>query len=254
MAGAALLGTLGWSMGWQLKPVRPPTPAVLAPAAVPASPPAAALSVQEPIIVIDAGLRERKNAYRQLAELWGFSLPAGVPCQLARKQGLVCYVGKDIELSELQRLDRPAILTLHDDGGAIYYALLTGLSKDSATLRVGDASRSVSRALLARQFRGELVTFWRSPTARDLSGLEFGRGAQGVEIDWIAAQLARVNHRQQAPLNQVFDQTLADQVQQFQRSHDLVADGVVGARTFMYLNRAAGIDEPRLQHDHEAGK
>ncbi len=265
VAGAALLAALGWNLGWQLKPLKPPPALASAPVQFPASsPPAAVAAVMpaapaapapwEPGATPDAGPRERKNAYRQLAALWGFALPDGAPCQLVRRAGLQCYVGNRIALSELQRLDRPAILTLHAAAGAIYYALLTGLDGDSATVRVGDASHSVSLALLAAQFRGELVTFWRSPTARDLSGLEFGPGSQGAEVDWIAAQLARLNNTQPPPVNQVFDQALAGQVQQFQRSHGLAADGVVGARTFLYLNRAAGIKEPQLQHNKESGK
>jgi general secretion pathway protein A len=285
MAGAAMLGTLAWSMGWHLKSVKPqpavvsaaapvparasvPVPASLPPAAVSAAIPAtlplspappAALAPWEPGAVVDAGLRERRDAYRQLAALWGFSLPDGVPCQLARKEQLHCYVGNRIALSEIQRLDRPAILTLHADTGTIYYALLTGLSSDSATVRLGDASKTVSLPVLARQFRGELVTFWHTPTARDISGLEFGPGSQGAEVDWVAVQLARLNGTQTPPVHQVFGPALASQVQQFQRSHGLDPDGVVGPKTFMYLNRAAGINEPQLQHsviaDHkELGK
>ncbi len=194
----------------------------------------------------DAGWPDRQNAYRQLAQLWGFTLPEGPPCQAAQQQRVACYVANDIGLNALAKLDRPAILTLQDQSNTTYYALLTGLTATSATLRTGNnngtgnGSKTVPLAMLEAQFHGQLVTFWRTPSERDLAGMVFGPGTQGIEVDWIAAQLEQ-------PLGQGFNQTLKLQVQQFQRAHGLNADGIVGPMTFMYLNRAAGIDEPHLR-------
>mgnify|MGYP002131569542 CR=1 FL=1 len=39
---------------------------------------------------------------------------------------------------------------------------------------------------------------------------------------------------------------LGSRVAAFQRDHGLKPDGQVGPATFMQLNRASGIDEPRL--------
>ena len=177
--------------------------------------------------------------------MWGFALPEGPPCLAVPQQRVACYVGNGIGLAALARLDRPAILTLRDRNSSVYYALLTGLSATSATLRKGDASKTVPLADLEAQFSGQLVTFWRTPTARDIAGLAFGPGTQGAEVDWIAARLAAPT--QSAPsAGQPYNQDLQLQVQQFQRAHGLNADGIVGPMTFMILNRAAGINEPRL--------
>ncbi|NMM26702.1 MAG: AAA family ATPase [Glaciimonas sp.] len=210
------------------------------------TPPAAAASLQ-----VEAGWPDRKDAYRQLAQLWGFTLRQGPPCQAVLQQRVACHVASGIGLAALAQLDRPAILTLQDQDNtsSVYYALLTGLTPDSATLRTGNGSKTVPLAALEAQFHGQLVTFWRTPTVRDIAGMAFGPGTQGAEVDWIAARLAQ-SEQSPPPAGQVFNQALTLQVQQFQRTHGLVADGIVGPMTFMYLNRAAGIEEPRL---HQAG-
>ena len=239
MAGSTIAAALALGWNLQLQPARrgstvPAPPAKRSAPANPAPPLAATASLQA-----DAGWPERQDAYRQLAQLWGFALPEGPPCQAVQRQRMACYIAGDIGWAALAQLDRPAILTLQDRSGSAYYALLTGLTADVATLRTGDGSKTVPLALLEAQFHGQLVTFWRTPTARDIAGLVFGPGAQGAEVDWIAAQLAQ-------PAGRAYDQALAQQVRQFQRAHGLAADGIVGPMTFMYLNRAAGIDEPRL--------
>jgi general secretion pathway protein A len=48
--------------------------------------------------------------------------------------------------------------------------------------------------------------------------------------------------------NAQFDEKMVKQVREFQSALGLKADGVVGPVTFMHLNRAAGIEEPRLRN------
>lgn len=240
---AGTLVTVAVAMGWNLQQQHSKQ---AEPAKVTRTTPAVASSLQA-----DAGWPERRDAYRQLAQLWNFTLQEGPPCQVAQQQRVACYVANDIGLDALAKLDRPAILTLQDQSNTMYYALVTGLTPISATLRTGNGNITVPLAMLETQFRGQLVTFWRTPTERDIAGMVFGPGAQGAEVDWIAARL-------QQPAGQGFNQALKLQVQQFQRDHGLDADGIVGPMTFMYLNRAAGIDEPRLRQagvtTPEAGK
>ncbi|MEO8599926.1 MAG: AAA family ATPase, partial [bacterium] len=229
---AGTLVAVALAMGWNLqqKNIKQAVSAKVTHAA-----PAVISSLQA-----DAGWPERRDAYRQLAQLWGFTLPEGPPCQATLQQRVACYVADDIGLDALAKLDRPAILTLYDQSNTMYYALLIGLTPTSATLRTSKGNITVPLTVLEAQFRGQLVTFWRTPTERDIAGMVFGPGTQGAEVDWIAAKLKQ-------PVGKGFNQALKLQVQQFQRAHGLDADGIVGPMTFMYLNRAAGIDEPQLQ-------
>ncbi|WP_019140135.1 ExeA family protein [Noviherbaspirillum massiliense] len=188
-------------------------------------------------------LRDRNEAFRNLARYWDVSLPEGQPCHDATATGLHCYLSS-AGFAELRLLDRPAVLSLRDRRQNTYYALLTGLSDTHATLRIGDTSQEVSLVALARYFRGEFATFWRAPAAfRDLVPPE----DKGADVDWIAAQLAKLNGSAAPEGPQAYDLKLRNQVREFQVTQGLQVDGLVGPATFMRLNRVAGVDEPRLR-------
>ena len=53
-------------------------------------------------------------------------------------------------------------MTLHAEDGPAY-AVLTGLSDDAATLRIGGAAHTVPLGALAQVWRGDFATFWRAP-------------------------------------------------------------------------------------------
>ena len=53
-------------------------------------------------------------------------------------------------------------MTLHAEDGPAY-AVLTGLSDDAATLRIGGAAQTVPLGALAQVWRGDFATFWRAP-------------------------------------------------------------------------------------------
>ena len=191
-------------------------------------------------------LRNRNDAIRQLAQLWGMSPPGeGLPCLVAQKENLRCYTGTGIGLDEIRRLDRPVVLTLRDDSDTIHYTLLTKLTDTNATLRIGGVTQTVSTRALVRIYKGELVMLWRAPyTYREFIGL----GHHGKEADWIAAQLAKMDGTKGSADSQVFDMEMVRRVRAFQLGQGMKADGEVGKKTSMHLNRVAGMAEPHLQN------
>jgi general secretion pathway protein A len=257
LTGATLAGA-AWSLayGWQPKApaVRLPVATKPAPASVAAttnSPAAAAVAASAaaaaPTIDLNAPVGSNAGdlaaAYSQLAQRWRQTLPAGEPCQAALVVNLRCYQGSG-GFAELRQLDRPALLTLHDGGNTTYYALLAELTDASALLQIGAAEQRVSLVQLAAHFSGEFATFWRPPPAYRK---QVSSGDRGPEVDWLAQQLAALSGVKAPAANQPFDPALARQVRQFQLAQGMAVDGVAGPRTFMQLNRAAGIDEPRLR-------
>jgi general secretion pathway protein A len=195
----------------------------------------------------DAGATDAEPAYRHLARLWGQSLPDGDPCQVVQQSNLRCYRSNK-GFAEIRQLNRPAILSLHDQANHAYYALITGLTNTQASLMIGDTTYSVTLIALARHFKGDFVTFWRAPTGyREV----IHRGDQGMDVDWIDLQLAKLSGLSGVPTPaamQSFDQAAIERIREFQSAQGLNADGVVGPKTFMQLNRATDIAEPRL-HD-----
>lgn len=185
-----------------------------------------------------------REAWRLLAPSWG--LPASIegdPCQLAQRQRVHCFK-VNASLPLLRRLDRPGIVTLYDDTNRASYAVLTGLSDDAAILRSADGERRWPLEALARAWRGEFGTFWRAPPG--YHGTTLADGSAGPAVDWVAARLAAAEGRRAPDTPQVLDAALKGQVTAFQVSRGLRPDGLVGPATFMQLNRASGVDEPRL--------
>ena len=93
-------------------------------------------------------------------------------------------------------------------------------------------------------WRGDFTTFWRTPPDFRMKILP---GNTGVVVDWLAIQLSKIDKTAAPSGKQVFDATMQSRVYAFQMAQGLKPDGVVGATTFMLINRAVGIEEPRLQ-------
>jgi len=263
LAGAVTAGAITWMLGAypaiktasteksphitkapnakKMPPVPPEVRTVAAPSARPAI---ATGSLTAPVTddKIDTSLRDA-DAIQQLAALWHVVLPAGEPCAAAQAMDLHCYRSNN-GLAEVRQLDRPAILTLRDDAGKSFYALVTGMSASSATLHNGSTAQVISLNLLGKYFQGEFLTLWRAPQAFRAS---LHDGDHGPDVDWLATQLAAVNGLKEADANQPYDPALARLVRNFQAAQGLKVDGIVGPRTYMLLNRTAGIQEPALQ-------
>jgi general secretion pathway protein A len=181
-------------------------------------------------------IADDKQAWRELAGEWKLALGDGDPCQAAQRQQVYCFRSSRSSLAQIRLLGRPGILTLNDGSPAGGHALLTRLTGDHAVLRVGDIAHTVPLASLAQVWRGDFATFWRAPPGYDNKAV----ADTGPVAEWLAKQLAGLP-------GQPNDGPLRARIHAFQLSQGLEADGLAGPVTFMQLNRATGVDEPRLQ-------
>ncbi|MCU0255612.1 MAG: hypothetical protein MUF60_02610 [Vicinamibacterales bacterium] len=188
-------------------------------------------------------MRAEAPSWRELARAWHVESIDGDPCAAAQKHQVHCFRTNRATLSTIRQMDRPGILTLRDAGNRAAYAVLRGLSEKTATLSIEGEPRTVSLISLADFWRGEFATFWRVP--QGYSGKDWatwpGPGAQ-----WLARQLSAVRGDAR-PVGQPVDEaTLRGLVHAFQLTQGLPSDGIAGPVTLMQLNRALGVDEPRL--------
>ncbi|MDR3483219.1 MAG: AAA family ATPase [Burkholderiaceae bacterium] len=258
LAGAAAFALIGQQPS-QASKRNVPAPTVAAPLAPPQKPASAPAIVAKPVVAVVAAVApppnfdldqapgtvptDAQSTYRKLAKLWGQTLADGDPCQVLQTASLRCF-SSNKGFAELRQLDRPAVLNLRDPANQPYTALLTGLTDTQALLTIGDTSYTVNLIALAHHFQGDFVTLWKVPAGfRE----KVHRGDRGEDIDWIAAQLAKLNGAPPPAANQPFELAMIRQIREFQSAQGLQPDGLIGPKTLMQLNRATDPSEPRLQ-------
>jgi general secretion pathway protein A len=245
-AGAAALAAAGLATWWSGRPASPwihdashavaSANAASARASDEVATPAQAASVPDASdgsAVLARSLRSESAAWRELAALWQLNLDDGEPCQAAQRQQVFCLRSSS-GLALVRDLGRPGILTLHDTQGRPVYALLTGLDDDRATLSFAGTPMRVPLPVLAGLWRGEFAAFWRAPPGYREPPAE---AAPGPLADWIGERLPGAA-----------SEPLQSRLVAFQFAHGLKPDGLAGPMTLIQINRASGIDEPRLDH------
>lgn len=143
-------------------------------------------------------------------------------------------------LNGLRQLNRPGILILRADGQGVGRALITGMTVDSVTLQAGEQQWRLPLTALASLWRGEFSTLWRTPpghSGRLVNGLE---GPAGL---WLGERIASLQAQGRVPSSV---SSLDARVKAFQQSQGVDAAGIAGPMTFMQVNLASGVDEPRL--------
>jgi general secretion pathway protein A len=201
----------------------------------------ASLHTQFPLLT-----RDESSAWRLLATSWQLQLDGGDPCISAQASSVHCFRTNSASLDLIRHLDRPGIVTLRDSTDKPVYALLTGLGRQTATLQIGQVSQTVSLVSLATLWRGDFATYWRVPQGYD------GKPADGTTVElskWVSSELGTATGAASRPGPLPGESGWKSQVASFQRAQGLKPDGVAGPTTLMLLNRAAGVNEPRLRGD-----
>ena len=187
------------------------------------------------------------TAFASLLALWKAHYVAGSTdgCSQALAQGLQCLMRRG-SLAQLSLLNRPAILMLTDDRGAVSQVVLRTLNGDSVELQVGAQRARVPIADLTRYWFGDFVLLWR-PAIRDAGGLALGM--QGPPVIRLRSQLERWRGVPVAePDSDRYDASLVRLVEQFQRANRLTVDGIAGLETQIALDAAlAAPGSPLLQ-------
>jgi len=182
-------------------------------------------------------------AYAALFKTWGAKYKEGDECKQAQAAGLRCMKERGW-LEDLRRLNLPAVLTMRDEQGQEFSATLTGLDDKSATFVIGGENRKVALGVLAAQWSGHYTLLWRKPP---VASKKLRAGDYGPDIKWLGIQLAQLDGKTlDASSKPLFDETMVQQVKQFQLVQGLKPDGVVGAQTMMRLSVAADTTAPKL--------
>jgi general secretion pathway protein A len=237
-AGAILLGLVLWRAWPALERTEAAAVASTAaaePAAEPAPAPRAALGT---LLANDAAHTGADAAFGSLFSLWGaaYQPGAGPACDQALAHGLSC-VWQRGSLAQLKLINRPAILSLVDSGGASHQVVLTQLGGDGAKLLLGDGEEEVPVVELADYWFGEFLVLWRPQAAGQRP---MRAGMRGDDVRWLRQGLEQLSGLPASGAGDYFDAELQRLVEGFQRSRRLAVDGIAGLQTQLALDAALG--------------
>src|SRR6516162_5543491 len=200
------------------------------PVALATTPPVAPKPPQlEKLLAQHLAETDTDGAFGKLFGLWGAKYqPSGTdPCTQAGSLGLACIAERG-SFGQLRLYNHPAILLLHDGGGATHQVVLTALDDEQAHLDLG-GGQVVSLGELSRYWLGDFVMLWR-PASSPVKALS--SGMRGPQVRWLRQSLQRLRGLQgDAAVSDVFDAELATEVREFQRMHQLSVDGIAGVQT-----------------------
>lgn len=184
-------------------------------------------------------------AYQGLFRRWGLDYDprdAQVVCRFARQHQLGC-LHQPANLDELQKLNLPAVISLHNAAGQRFHAALVGLDSQqgSATLEVAGETQRVDLGELRELLQGNQLLLWRMPPGyREPVRPE----TNSPVVPWLDARLAQLQGRAAPPVpRQHYDEQLQLQVLAFQHHYQLVTDAVIGPQTLIQL---AALTEPGM--------
>ncbi len=164
-------------------------------------------------------------------------------CEQARQNNLSCLFQRG-SLTQIERLDRPVILTLQDDDGGVHQVVLAALNGSDASIKLGDELVSVPLTTVAQLWFGEYLLLWRPQIDADKS---FYLGMRDPDVAWLRNSLSTIlGNAIETTEADYFDENLEQSVREYQIARYLTADGLVGQQTQIAINSDLGVDAPRL--------
>ena len=180
------------------------------------------------------------QAWGGLMDLWSVEPPVTADvdyCQWVQPHGLHCLQQKG-SWNVLRRFDRPALLQLIASDGRKVTALLQGMDNTHAELVIGSGVYRFSVQQVERYWYGEYTLLWRAtPDGR----LVLRQGDRSKDVYWLRIQMEEIAGMEipaEDPF--YFDESLYENVLEFQRSQALSSDGVVGKLTLIQINTLSG--------------
>src|SRR5262245_13977795 len=190
-------------------------------------------------------------AIAELLAIWGapYDPARGEPCIQAQERGLRCLYQRRGTLSELRRVNWPAILSLVGADGTEQPVVVTALGYDHVQLLANGSTFELPLAELSYYWFGDHLLLWRpgKAPARDLAP-----GVTDEGVRWLRETLALLAGESAAiESSTLYDAELEQRVRAYQRAHQLTVDGIVGARTqIAMLAELHQPDTPSLVKDH----
>ncbi|HJP05212.1 MAG: peptidoglycan-binding protein [Chromatiales bacterium] len=223
-----------------------PEPTVTEPAPVVTTTEAVASDFDlEQLIRENATLTDTRTAFNSLFSLWGVQFDQGNSraCEQAQSKNLYCLFQKG-SLAQIERLDRPVIMTLRDYEGGIHQLVLAAIEDSNGIIAIADMQYAVPLSELLDLWYGEYLLLWKPQIGAVKA---FYPGMRDPDIAWLRESLAEIQGNPIDPMNSdYFDKNLEARVRDYQVTKRLNVDGLVGRQTQIVINTDLRADAPRL--------
>jgi general secretion pathway protein A len=195
---------------------------------------------------------DTRNAFASLFRLWGltFDMNNDRACEQAQTNQLFCLFQRG-SLAQIQKLNRPVILTLQDRAGMSHQVVLAELNERSATISLGETDYTVPVDEISTLWYGEYMLLWKPQIGAVKS---FYPGMRDPDVVWLRDSLATIQGKNIRPESQAdsdfFDESLEASVRDYQVAKRLNVDGLVGQQTQILINTDLGLLAPRLMRQN----
>lgn len=182
--------------------------------------------------------RSEWDAYLLALRLWGVELgdqPGDVsPCQLLTRYSLDCWHKKG-DYSDLIRLNRPAVLKLHDRRGNFFYGVVTQLDGKEVRLSFMDGDWLIPIERLNSVWTDEYTVLWKRPSGFSKT---IRPGDRSPVVAWLLDQLPHTSRFSQrsGQASRMYDRQVMNWVSELQGRCQLSVDGLLGKETIIRLN------------------
>ena len=185
---------------------------------------------------------DRISAYQQLFTTWDQQYDSNnslTACKQASAHALSCLF-KQGNLNSLKTHNRPAVLKLINKQGEDRYITITSLQDNVATIFANNIKYRIELNILNQYWYGQFILLWKKPENYSAAILP---GDNGNIVNWLQAQFPAAGSSADS---NIYDDSLKTKVKNFQASHGLSADGIVGPVTIIHLNAQSGMIVPLL--------
>ncbi len=185
---------------------------------------------------------DRVSAYQQLFTTWNQqynSKNSLTACKQASAHALSCLF-KQGNLNSLKTHNRPAVLKLINKQGEDRYITITSLQDNVATIFANNIKYRIELNILNQYWYGQFILLWKKPENYSAA---INPGDNGNIVNWLQAQFPAAGS---STSSNIYDDSLKTKVKNFQASHGLSADGIVGPVTIIHLNAQSGMTVPLL--------
>lgn len=179
-----------------------------------------------------------------LAKLWQVPITTEEGCRALEQAGLQCFYDR-AEWMGLLSLKRPLIMELSLSETDKRYVLFMGIKSGKAVFK-SQIQASYTPEQVLPLWDGYYLMLWQPPIPA-VKALQQGQVSEAVI--WVRKHLnPNWDDAHITASSTVFDQALKKQVIEFQQSHHLITDGIVGPRTFIQLeNNIQQKNSPELK-------